>query len=153
MNKDNNRQDNPTVHTLHGHPYADILFRPHHVSPVHPQMSMRARAAQFAPFAVLPGHSDVLEETARYTDNPDDLADDERVWLDNALAAIFDSHSRKASITYLEPDSHKSGGRIVTVSDSIISVDPVQRTVRLSNGTRIDISMIRHITPIEPLNR
>lgn len=149
MNKDNNHEDKPTDRNLYDHPYADILFRPHHVSAVYPSMTMRSRAAQFAPFAALPGHSDVLEETARYTDNPDELADDERVWLDKALAAILDSHSPKASITYLEPDSHKSGGRIVTVSGAIASVDTVRRLIILSDRTRIDMAMIRHITPIE----
>jgi len=34
-------------------PYADIIDLPHHVSQNHPQMSMRDRAAQFAPFAAL----------------------------------------------------------------------------------------------------
>lgn len=149
MNEDNNHEYKPTDRNLHDHPYADILFRPHHVSAVYPSMTMRSRAAQFAPFAALPGHSDVLEETARYTDNPDELADDERVWLDKALAAILDSHSPKASITYLEPDSHKSGGRIVTVSGAIASVDTVRRLIILSDRTRIDLEMIRHITPIE----
>ncbi len=33
--------------------YADIIDLPHHVSTKHPQMSMKSRAAQFAPFAAL----------------------------------------------------------------------------------------------------
>ncbi|MCM1483195.1 MAG: hypothetical protein NC043_02595 [Muribaculaceae bacterium] len=31
----------------------------------HPRMSMEARAAQFAPFAALTGHSEAIAETAR----------------------------------------------------------------------------------------
>ena len=45
--------------------YDDIINLPHHVSKHHPQMSMHDRAAQFAPFAALTGHSDAIEETAR----------------------------------------------------------------------------------------
>ena len=46
------------------HPYDDIIHLPHHVSKVHPQMSLRDRAAQFSPFAALVGYEDTVEETA-----------------------------------------------------------------------------------------
>lgn len=45
--------------------YEDIINLPHHVSKKHPQMSMHDRAAQFAPFAALSGHSEAIEETTR----------------------------------------------------------------------------------------
>ena len=48
--------------------YEDIINLPHHVSKKHPQMSMHDRAAQFAPFAALSGHSEAIEETARLAD-------------------------------------------------------------------------------------
>ncbi len=34
--------------------YEDMLELPHHVSPTRARMSLRDRAAQFAPFAALP---------------------------------------------------------------------------------------------------
>ena len=43
--------------------YDDIINLPHHVSQKHPQMSMYQRAAQFAPFAALTGHSEAIEDT------------------------------------------------------------------------------------------
>ena len=45
--------------------YSDIINLPHHVSKVHPQMSMMNRAAQFAPFAALTGHYAAIDEAAR----------------------------------------------------------------------------------------
>lgn len=45
--------------------YKDIIDLPHHVSDVHPQISMINRAAQFSPFAALTGYDDAIEETAR----------------------------------------------------------------------------------------
>ena len=41
--------------------YDDIIDLPHHVSKVHPQMPLSARAAQFSPFAALVGYEDVID--------------------------------------------------------------------------------------------
>ena len=45
-------------------PYADIIRLPHHISRTHSQMSLRGRAAQFAPFAALTGLEEDFAETA-----------------------------------------------------------------------------------------
>lgn len=45
--------------------YDDIIGLPHHQSSERPHMTLRERAAQFAPFAALTGHGEELEETAR----------------------------------------------------------------------------------------
>ena len=45
--------------------YDDIINLPHHVSKVHPQMSMKNRTAQFAPFAALTGHHAAIDEAAK----------------------------------------------------------------------------------------
>ena len=45
--------------------YDDIINLPHPVSKNHPQMPLRDRAAQFAPFAALTGHDAAIKETAR----------------------------------------------------------------------------------------
>ena len=42
--------------------YSDIINLPHHESGKHPRMSLRDRAAQFAPFAALNGHSEAISE-------------------------------------------------------------------------------------------
>ena len=44
--------------------YDDIINLPHHVSKKHPQMSLYARSAQFAPFAALTGYEDIVKKTA-----------------------------------------------------------------------------------------
>ena len=43
--------------------YADIIGLPHPVSRRHRPMSMEERAAQFAPFAALNGHSQAIKDT------------------------------------------------------------------------------------------
>ena len=44
--------------------YDDIINLPHHQSVSRPRMSLYDRAAQFAPFAALHGHSAVISHTA-----------------------------------------------------------------------------------------
>ena len=45
--------------------YSDIIALPHPVSKRHAQMSMDARAAQFAPFAALSGYEDAIQDAAK----------------------------------------------------------------------------------------
>ncbi|MBR6033315.1 MAG: hypothetical protein IKP28_00950 [Clostridia bacterium] len=45
--------------------YDDIINLPHHISKKHMQMSLDARAAQFAPFAALTGYEEAVEEVAK----------------------------------------------------------------------------------------
>ena len=49
---------------------------PHPVSKNHPQMPLRDRAAQFAPFAALTGHDAAIKETARLTDERLELSEE-----------------------------------------------------------------------------
>lgn len=54
--------------------YSDIINLPRHVSKTHPQMPKNVRAAQFAPYAALVGHRDIIadeERTASTKDNID----------------------------------------------------------------------------------
>ena len=45
--------------------YDDIINMPHHVSKKHPRLSMKQRAAQFAPFAALTGYGDAVKNTVK----------------------------------------------------------------------------------------
>ena len=67
-------------------PYDDIIRLPHHVSQNHPQMPLRDRAAQFAPFAALTGYEAAVGETARLTAERRELDAQEAEELDRRLA-------------------------------------------------------------------
>ena len=45
--------------------YDDIINLPHYVSKERARMPKSARAAQFAPFAALSGHEELIEETGK----------------------------------------------------------------------------------------
>jgi len=44
-------------------PYADIINLPRPVSRKHPPLTMKQRAAQFAPFAAVSGHEEAITKT------------------------------------------------------------------------------------------
>ena len=92
--------------------YDDIIDLPHHVSKVHPQMSIWDRSAQFAPFAALTGHDAAIKETARLTDERLELSDEVIMKLNDQLNMIRDNigTEQEISITYFVPDEKKSGG-------------------------------------------
>ncbi|WP_297968570.1 hypothetical protein [uncultured Anaerovibrio sp.] len=43
-------------------PYADIINLPRPVSRKHPPLTMKQRAAQFAPFAAVSGHEEAISK-------------------------------------------------------------------------------------------
>lgn len=52
--------------------YDDIINLPHHVSKKHPRLSMKQRAAQFAPFAALAGYEEAVNEVAMMVDSKEE---------------------------------------------------------------------------------
>ena len=55
--------------------YDDIINLPHYVSNKHPQMSLQARAAQFASFATLTGYNDKIKESERLMNEKFEILD------------------------------------------------------------------------------
>lgn len=124
--------------------YGDIINLPHHVSKEHHPMSMNARAAQFAPFAALNGHSAAIAETARITDQPLVLSEQDKAILNDTLhrlLAVIASKPRVV-VTYFIPDAHKEGGRYVTHDGMLSKWDEHQQVIILEDHTRIALRNI-----------
>ncbi len=124
------------------HPYADIINLPHHVSKVHPQMSMHQRAAQFSPFAALVGYEDVVEETARQTAPERELNEDEKAELDRRISIIAAHLSEHPVVTieYFVPDERKDGGEYVFKSGKVEKIVPTERIVVVDDeAIRMDL--------------
>ena len=90
--------------------YDDIINLPHPVSKNHPQMPLRDRAAQFAPFAALTGHDAAIKETARLTDERLELSEEVIAQLNEKINIIRNNIGieQNVSITYFIPDEKKS---------------------------------------------
>lgn len=121
--------------------YEDIINLPHHVSKKHPQMSIEARAAQFAPFAALVGYEDAVKETARLTGDRIDLDEEIKLMLDYKLQLIQQKINQhpEIEITYFIPDIKKQGGEYTTTQGKLKKVDKIEQTIILIDGRSINI--------------
>ena len=122
-------------------PYDDMLNLPHPTSRRHPRMSLSDRAAQFAPFAALSGHSAALVETARLTERRIELDEDVKAALDlkqQMLMDRIDEHP-DVSVTWFQPDGKKDGGRYVTTTGRLKRIDEVERVLVMEDKTTIPL--------------
>ena len=127
--------------------YDDIINLPHHVSKSHPQMSMMNRAAQFAPFAALAGHSAAIEETARVTDEQHELADEDSEALNQKMAYLRENINEHPTITitYFEPDKKKAGGKYKSIEGQLQNIDDYSQTIVLKSGEAIPLKSVLDI--------
>ena len=127
--------------------YDDMLDLPHHTSPRHPRMSLRDRAAQFAPFSALTGYDDVIDETARLTDGRIELSEDARALLDvkqRLLQRRIGEHPA-VTVVYFVADRRKHGGAYHSFSGKLIRMDETAREMIFADGTRIKTSDVIEI--------
>jgi len=129
--------------------YKDIIGLPHPEPHGRQRMSMQARAAQFAPFAALTGHSDAMAETARLTEDEVCLYEDNLAQLDQKLQELLSRSGERPSvtITYFEPDARKSGGSYRQATGFIQKVDDFSHTLTLDNGLIIELNRIVDLVP------
>lgn len=110
-------------------------------------MPLGDRAAQFAPFAALTGHSAAVEETARLTRERIELDENCKALLDQKLRGIRDHLSQRPeiSVTYFIPDQKKEGGSYETVKGCVTGINEYEKTITLSDGTKIPMKEIIEI--------
>ena len=122
--------------------YDDMLDLPHHTSPRHPRMSLRDRAAQFAPFSALTGYDDVIDETARLTDGKIELSEDARALLDvkQRLLQRRIAERPRVTVVHFVADQRKTGGAYRSFTGNLIRMDETSREMVFVDGTRIKTS-------------
>ena len=119
--------------------YDDIIHLPHHVSQNHPQMPLRDRAAQFAPFAALTGYEAAVGETARQTTERRELDTQEAAELNRRLTDLAARLKDRPEVTieYFVPDERKAGGAYVTVTGVVRNISVSERLLVMEYGTAI----------------
>lgn len=127
--------------------YDDIIHLPHHVSRIHPQMSMEDRAAQFSPFAALTGYEAAVKETARLTDDREELDEDEKTRL-NAQLQKISAHLQEqpeVMVTYFAPDERKTGGARQTYRGRLRKIDRNRKMLIMVDQTELPIENLLNI--------
>ena len=140
---------------MQDNPYEDIINMPHHVSRKRPQMSLRNRAAQFAPFAALVGYDEMITEEARLTDAESPLSESDIEVLNRKLNLILDMVEDKQhldiTVVYFEPDYRKDGGSFLQAQGTVKAIDPIEGRLifyaenGISDGQVIPLSCVRRI--------
>ena len=95
------------------HDYSDIINLPYKKSKRYKHMSQKNRAAQFAPFAALTGHKQLIQETQRLTEDKKELDENKKSILNQKLLYFIET-KEKIKITYFKKDQKKSGGDYLT---------------------------------------
>lgn len=131
-------------------PYDDIIELPHHVSRVHPQMSMEERAAQFSPFAALTGYGAVIQEMARLTVPRLELSESSQEEIKRKLDDLAEhlNERKKTAVTYYRPDQKKAGGAYVTASGIVRRIDHAAGVLQMEDGLRIPIPDILDVNDV-----
>ena len=129
------------------HKYDDIIHLPHHVSRIHPQMSMEDRAAQFSPFAALTGYEAAVKETARLTDDREELDEDEKTRLNAQLQKISArlQEQPEVMVTYFAPDERKTGGARQTYRGRLRKIDRNRKMLIMVDQTELPIENLLNI--------
>lgn len=132
---------------LNNHQYDDIINLPNPTSKTHLRMPLYNRAAQFSPFAALTGHDAAVKETARLTEEKQELSEDEMARLNEKLNIMVKNigTEKMVTITYFVPDLRKSGGAYISCSGIVKRVDEYEHTVVLTDKTVIPIAQISRI--------
>jgi len=127
--------------------YDDIINLPHHVSSKRRQMSLENRAAQFAPFAALTGHSDAIRETERITNKKINIDETRRTILNSKLQILNNKIKIKPEIvlTYFVPDKTKNGGTYRTIIGNLKKIDIYEKLLIFDDKSKISLDDIYDI--------
>ena len=123
--------------------YLDIINLPHYESRKRNKMSLNDRAAQFAPFAALNGHSEEMAEVARLTSDYSSLSIEKIEEINIKLQMIkYHFNSLNFRIIYFEKDLRKKGGKYKIYEGKVKDIDEFYKVLILEDDSVIKIKSI-----------
>lgn len=127
--------------------YDDIINLPHYESKTRKRMSLKARSAQFAPFAALTGYDDKVKESARRTDKRIELSDEEYNIINTKLQIIKEYIKEQPEINFVifVKDKLKDGGKYEEVNGKVRVIDEVNEEIILVDKRKILLKNIYDI--------
>ncbi len=121
-------------------PYEDIIHLPRIKYEEKTPMSFHDRASQFASFKALNGYEESIGEAERLTDKKEELSDEEKFSLDEALNLLRTKIKSRpeTEMEYFIPDSKKNGGKYVRYKGKIRHIDEYKKQFVFVDGTVIN---------------
>lgn len=122
------------------HDYSDIYYAKKPELRYH-KMTMKQRAAQFAPFAALTGYEEAVKEKGRVTYEKILLDNNMKELIDYKLQEIANDIDEKpfVKVNYFVKDKLKTGGRYVDYEGEVKNIDTLYRKIAFISGKIIDI--------------
>lgn len=124
--------------------HADMLKLPRPISR-HPRMSMRDRAAQFAPFSALSGYQEIIASSARYRETRKTLAPDHQAHLDLVMRQLCRCEGPAVRVTYFLADRQGQGGSVCILQGKVRRIDQEKRVIVMADGTAIAFADIEEL--------
>jgi hypothetical protein len=111
-------------------------------------MSVKDRAAQFAPFKAMVGLDGEISETARITDEKLEISEDELESINEALNFIKQNIKLKplVKVLYFVPDMRKVGGMYLSCEGNVKHIDEGEKKIIFTDGKAIAIADIYELS-------
>lgn len=125
--------------------YDDIINTKYPFSKKHKRMSLYGRAGQFAAFAALTGYDDVIDETARLTDDDILLNNDQAEDINRKLVYLINNKNVFATYMIFVRDKRKNGGKLIKKIGSIKKYDVDNKRIILNDNTCVLLNSIKSV--------
>ena len=133
--------------------YEDIIHLPHHQSECRPKMSVRDRAAQFAPFAALVGYEQMVQETegVLLADRRRMLSEDEKRGLDRKMQRLQKQMSVHPEIEVTYFTENEKGGAYAIYAGRVRRIEEVPTAIVFMDGKRIGVGELAELYEVKNL--